>query len=136
MMFDWFRRKFVFLSRVAALLCVIGICTLSLIPGRDVPMNDVSDKYRHGFAYGVFAVLVGCSFLNLRWWTVPLAFAIVTSIGVGIEFVQPYFDRSFDLRDALANAIGATIGCAVLVAFAGVYLKLRRDERLPSFSRA
>lgn len=133
-MLDLFRRKFVFLSRVAALLYTIAICVLSLIPGRDVPMESVSDKYRHGMAYGVFALVLGCSFLNLRWWTVPLAFVVAVTVGIGMEFIQPYFDRTFDLGDALANAIGAAIGCVVLVGLAYVYLKLRKADRIRSFS--
>ena len=133
-MLDWFRLKFVFLARVAALLCLIGICVLSLVPGDDVPLENVSDKYRHAFAYGTLALLIGCAFLNLRWWTVPLAFAIATSMGVGMELVQPFFGRSRDGYDALANAGGASVGCVVLIALASVYLRLRRDERIASFS--
>ncbi|RZM08825.1 MAG: hypothetical protein EOP68_10780 [Sphingomonas sp.] len=134
MMLDLFRRKFVFLSRVAALLYAIAICVLSLIPGHDVPIEQVSDKYRHGMAYGVFALVLGCSFLNLRWWTVPLAFVVAVTVGIGMEFVQPYFGRSRDPYDALANAIGAAIGCVVLIGLASVYLRLRRTERIRSFS--
>ena len=133
-MLDLFRRKFVFLSRVAALLYTIAICVLSLIPGRDVPMENVSDKYRHAAAYGVFALVLGCSFLNLRWWTVPLAFVVAVTFGIAMEFVQPYFGRTKDPYDALANAIGAAIGCAVLIALASVYLRLRRGDRIKSFS--
>lgn len=133
-MLDLFRRKFVFLARVASLLYAIAICVLSLIPNRDVPLEEVSDKYRHAVAYGTFAVLLGCSFLNLRWWTVPLAFVVAMTVGVAMELVQPYFARSCDPMDALANAIGAAIGCVVLCGLASIYLRLRRADRIRSFS--
>lgn len=133
-MLDWFRRKFVFLSRVAALLCLIGICVLSLCPGQDVPLENLSDKWRHGFAYFVFAVLLGCAFLNLRWWTVPMSFAVTTLIGLAIEFIQPSFHRDKDMMDAVADGIGAGLGCVVLFAMAAVYLNLRKRDRIKSFN--
>jgi VanZ family protein len=134
MMLDLFRRKFVFLSRVAALLYTIAICVMSLMPPGDVPLERINDKYRHALAYGLFAVLLGCSFLNLRWRTVPMAFVVATLFGVGMEFVQPFFGRTRDVMDAVANATGAAVGCVILIGLASVYLKLRREERIRSFS--
>ena len=101
-------------ARVLTLLYTIAICYLSLIPSRDLPLNNVSDKYRHAAAYAVFAVLLGCSFVRLRYWTIPLAFSVASLMGIGMEYTQPYFGRSWDLRDAMANSIGAALGCLVV----------------------
>ena len=46
---------------------------------------------------------------------VALAFVVASVVGVGMELTQPYFGRSNDLYDALANSIGAGIGCGVLL---------------------
>lgn len=109
------QHRLIFLARVAALLYTILICVLSLIPGKGVPLDHVSDKWRHGVAYGVFALLLGGSFLRLRLWTVPLAFTLASLMGVAMELLQPSFGRSRDPYDALANSIGAATGCALLV---------------------
>jgi VanZ family protein len=97
-------------------LYTMAICVLSLIPGSDVPLDNVSDKYRHAAAYAVFALLLSCSFLKLRWRAVPVAFALATVMGILMELIQPSFGRSRDAMDALANSIGAAIGCAVVLA--------------------
>ena len=108
------QHRLTFFARVLTLLYTIAICMLSLMPSRDLPLNNVSDKYRHAAAYAVFAVLLGCSFVKLRYWTLPLAFSIATLMGVGMEFTQPYFGRSRDVYDALANSIGAALGCGIV----------------------
>lgn len=104
----------IILARSATLLYALAVVVLSLIPGKDVPMNAVSDKFKHAAAYGVFAVLVNVSFFRPRWWPTLLTFFVVTTIGLSIEFIQPYFHRSREALDALANAIGAALGCGLL----------------------
>src|SRR3712207_4202712 len=99
------QHRTIFLARVTTLLYTILICVLSLMPAHGVPLASVSDKWRHGAAYGVFAVLLGCSFLRLRLWTVPLAFAVASMTGIAMEILQPSFGRSRDPYDALANTI-------------------------------
>jgi VanZ family protein len=108
------QHRLTFFARVLTLLYTIAICYLSLIPSRDLPLNNVSDKYRHAAAYAVFAVLLGCSFVRLRYWTVPLAFSIASLMGIGMEYTQPYFGRSRDVYDAMANSIGAGLGCVLV----------------------
>lgn len=102
------------LARGATLLYALAVVVLSLMPGKDVPMDGVWDKYKHAAAYGVFAVLVNVSFFRPRLWPTVIAFLIVSSIGLSIEFIQPYFHRSREALDALANAIGAALGCGML----------------------
>lgn len=103
----------IFFARVTTLLYTIAICVLSLMPGRDVPLQGVSDKYRHAAAYAVFALLLACSFLKGRFWSAAWAFTIATLMGIGMEYLQPHFGRTGDSADALANAIGASLGCVL-----------------------
>jgi VanZ family protein len=104
----------VILGRICTPLYTMAIVVLSLIPGNDVPLESISDKYRHAAAYGVFAILLSCSFLKLRWWAVPVAFALATVMGILMELVQPSFGRTRDLFDAIANSTGAAIGCVAI----------------------
>lgn len=103
------------LARGATVLYAIAVIVLSLIPGKDVPMGDISDKYRHAAAYGVLAMLASASFLGPRWWPIAMAFIVVSGFGLTIEYIQPSFHRSFDYGDALANSIGAAVGCGLLI---------------------
>lgn len=110
-----FQSVLLLIGRVCTPLYTMAIVVLSLIPGQDVPLENISDKYRHAAAYGVFAVLLSCAFLKLRWWAIPVAFVIATVVGILMEFIQPSFGRTKDPYDALANAIGAGIGCVIMV---------------------
>ena len=118
------------IARGLTLLYTLLIIALSLMPGQDVPLGNISDKYRHAAAYGVFAVLIGCSFLHLRWRSVIFAFVFASLFGVMIEIIQPTFHRTRDVYDALANAIGASIGCAAL-ACAVIALQMTRSRTNP-----
>lgn len=115
-----------FFARFATALYAVAICVLSLIPGRNVPMEGINDKYRHAAAYAGFAVLVGMSVFHLRWRAIPTAFVIATLVGIAMEIVQPYFQRSRDLYDALANSLGAFAGC-LIVGFA-IFLRYRQGR--------
>jgi VanZ family protein len=112
------------LARGTTVLYAVAVIVLSLIPGKDVPMGEISDKYRHAAAYGVFAMLVSASFLGPRWWPIAMAFVIVSAFGLTIEYIQPSFHRSFDYGDAMANSIGAAVGCGLLLLIR--FLTLRR----------
>lgn len=118
-----------FLARGATVLYALAVMVLSLMPGHDVPMGNVSDKYRHAAAYGVFALLVSVSFLGPRWWPILGAFLIVSGFGLVVEYIQPSFHRSFDLGDALANSIGAAVGCGLLLMIRAVTPRRQALER-------
>lgn len=119
------QHRLTFLCRCLTLIYIILICVLSLIPGSDVPLENISDKYRHAAAYCVFAVLVGCSFLKWRYWTMLIAFVAASGVGIAMEIVQPYFHRSRDIGDAIANSTGAALGCV------GVFALLFVLDRRP-----
>ena len=104
------QRRFTWTARGLTLAYMGLICVLSFMPGNDVPLGNVSDKYRHTAAYGLFAVLIGCSFVRLQLRSAIVAFLFASLFGVGVEFIQPTFHRTRDAYDALANAIGAALG--------------------------
>jgi VanZ family protein len=104
-----------YLARGATALYALAVIVLSLMPGKNVPMGDVSDKYRHAAAYAVFALLLSVSFLGPRLGKIAIVFLVVSAFGLTIEYVQPSFQRSFDYGDALANSIGAAVGCCLLL---------------------
>lgn len=120
------------MARGATVLYAIAVIVLSLMPGNDVPLGNVSDKYRHAAAYAVLAVLLSVSFLGPRLRATLLAFLAVAAFGFAIEFIQPSFNRSFDLYDELANSIGAAIGCGLLLMLR--YFTTRRPEARPELA--
>lgn len=90
---------------------------LLTMPGSDIPQENWMDKlYVDKWVHiGLFAVLVW-----LWCWAMPVRtrkiFYIVCIAGilygVGMEFVQKYWtsDRSFDMTDMIADAVGAGAG--------------------------
>lgn len=118
------------LARAATVLYAVAVIVLSLMPGQEVPLGNISDKYRHAAAYAVLAVLLSVSFLGPRLKPTLLAFLLVAGFGFVIEFIQPSFNRTFDLYDELANSIGAAIGCGLLIALRA--LTTRRATPVPA----
>lgn len=82
----------------------------TLRPG---PSGDIFtwwDKLQHFAAYGALAGLAG---LTTRSWRRALLYAaLLTLAGYGLEIVQTWVGRSYDLADAAANAIGCLAGFA------------------------
>ena len=91
---------------------VAAVIVLSLIP---VPfeLGEGDDKIGHFTAYASLAFWFGMLNAGLpRQLGIAAAFALM---GVGIEFLQGMTDyRSFEVADMVANALGATLGFALL----------------------
>lgn len=69
------------------------------------------DKYYHAAAYAALASTVAWARGRSTLRALVLAVLVATGYGFGIELVQSTLPaRSFDLVDALANAVGATLG--------------------------
>jgi VanZ family protein len=91
-------------------VCIAIVITFfSLIPAQQLPQIGVSDKIEHAVAY----LLLGFWFASViaRWDYLFLLFALI-ALGGGIEIAQGLMGlgRESDLRDVLANSIGAGIG--------------------------
>ncbi len=84
---------------------------LMLAPSDALPSSQVMsyDKVLHFLAF--FAIVLPAITVRPRaWvWVLPLAIAL----GGAIEIIQPYFGRSRELGDFIADALGA--GAAVIV---------------------
>lgn len=56
-----------------------------------------------------FGLLLPAAF-RLRWWAVDLTGLGTTLL---VELIQPFFGRSCDVDDIIANTLGTVIGCAI-----------------------
>lgn len=94
------------------------------------------DKLDHALAYGGFSLVVffcleklrkGHARVTAHLWAV--AISIATLIGMLIEIAQSLFtsNRMGSVEDAVANAIGATLGC--LVYFIARYIREKSGRR-------
>jgi VanZ family protein len=112
-----------FKSLLPAFLWGLFILIICGIPGHDLPELTFldwlrPDKLVHLFIFGLLSYLLVRGFLiqesfpilktRSRLW----AFLIASLYGVLIEILQAYvfIDRSGDVRDAIADMIGAVIG--------------------------
>ncbi len=98
-----------------------AVVYLTLRPGGTAPGFYMADKIQHAAAYATLAFLAGLgarSPASAAWWALGLAGA-----GYGLEIVQSFTGRSYDLYDAAANAAGCALG---LIAALGA----RRTGRL------
>jgi ABC-type Mn2+/Zn2+ transport system permease subunit len=109
-------------------LAVLLTIYLSLISKPLVELTfDYGDKLGHFLVYGV---LMGW-FVQL-YQSRPLLIAhalFLIALGVGLEFLQQYSGRYFDIADMVANSGG--VGLALLLLFTpGQALLLRLERRL------
>lgn len=98
------------------------IFVLSAIPGSAYPATDIvhADKLVHIGIYGVLGALCARGFLRATaleaWSTIARAALVATLYGVSDELHQLFVPgRSSDWRDAVADAISAVLGAALIV---------------------
>ena len=117
----WMNNAKFWYAILACYLCVLGF--LSLNPWiRPVSTDEIfsPDKLDHAFAYGGLSIITFFCLAHSRkeyvrstgrvWIT---AMIISTLIGILIEVAQSLFtyNRTGSVEDAVANAVGAGIGC-------------------------
>lgn len=100
---------FSILRRLAVAAMGVGIIVLSLLPGGD-GVAMVPDKLKHVLAYGSWAFVAALSPRGLG--RICLYLSVIFLAGICIEAVQPFFGRTGDMADALANGIGVFAGGA------------------------
>ena len=107
--------------RLAFVVCVLAVLVLALVP-TDVPIPSTGwDKSNHLLAFSVMALL-GMRAFPGRTMAV---LAGLLAYGVLIEVLQSYTpSRSADWRDVVADAVGLTLGWAV-VQLARLVIRLR-----------
>ena len=83
------------------------ILVLSLYPNnQSLEVSGTTDKIFHLIAYLSLSFLVALR----KPFTYILIFIYLISFGISIELVQPYFHRSFEFLDILANTVGIIMG--------------------------
>jgi VanZ like family len=114
-------------SFIPAIIWLIITSILLTLPGSSLPQNDWLSKWLDKIWFdkwvhiGLFAIMVflWCwAMLSKYSTTERLKFIFVRlsiiwfTYGVGMEFVQKYFipDRSFDVKDIMADAAGCLVG--------------------------
>ena len=91
--------------------CVVaGLIATSVLPVSRLP-GDPGNYLGHFSAYSL-AMVALAGVAKLRPWATAVG---LTFLGVGIEFVQPAFDRENHWQDMLANAAGVGIGWLTIV---------------------
>ena len=101
------------LARIAFTLALIATIWGSLAPLSDVEFaSGVWDKAQHAFGYGLLTLLLVASQRVHRPWQAGF---IVLTIGICIEIAQGLTpDRSMDVRDLLANALGIAVASGIV----------------------
>lgn len=106
---------------------------VSSVPGDELP-GLFWDKLEHLFAYAVLGVLFLIPLAEARLSQVTLttaALAVVLSALYGaVDEVHQAFtpDRSPDVRDLAADALGAALGVAAMLLLSAIVKRLRRVE--------
>jgi VanZ family protein len=92
----------------------------SSVPGDEITIH-VWDKLLHLMVYAVLGFLFLVPVTDGRWskvtgWTVAIAVVLSTLYGMTDEYHQNFTpERTPDVRDLLADALGATIGAGSIL---------------------
>ncbi len=123
-----FHGAVLFCSRVLLVVGLAAITWVSLEPADRLPPSpDVSDKVLHFTAY---ALLGAVAALAQRRPRVVLTVVALTGFGLLLEILQGRTSyRSFDLRDLLADALGAAFGALVVAVLVSTFSSTRRRSR-------
>ncbi|MBI4957005.1 MAG: antibiotic resistance protein VanZ [Myxococcales bacterium] len=99
---------------VAFGVALVAVIALSLAPARYTPAMDEGNRAGHLVAYGVLALLGGSAATGRRMpWLIPLALVL---LGAVLELAQGLVaSRVADPGDAVANALGVTVGSLVAI---------------------
>lgn len=124
------RNKKIVLFLALALFWTIAITVACLVDMSDVPAANVEniDKVAHLGFYAIFSIL-WFLYLENKIESTPKLFLIVFMLsvvfGVFIEFCQSNFtvNRQADVKDAVANTIGATIGLLLMAIYTKKFKK-------------
>lgn len=94
------------------MLAVACVVVASLVPARDLPDLQVSDKSEHLVAYALLAAGAVQLFARRLSWAVVCVLLVL--MGIGLEYLQAAMKlgRMLDRADALANTLGVLVGLA------------------------
>lgn len=97
------------LSRIALVICLIVVTTLTVIPLNEFPpAESINDKVSHLLAFLALALVADYSFPDKNF-LMPKALPLL-AYGIGIEIVQSFIPyRSFSVLDMAADASGLIV---------------------------
>jgi VanZ family protein len=95
-------------AATAFVVAAAAVLYLTLKPGPGGGPFQWSDKIQHFSAYLTLSLLAGLAAPAVR--RAALYAVLLALAGYGLEWVQPLVGRSYDLGDALANALGCLAG--------------------------
>ena len=106
-------------SKYTAIFWTVLIFILCTIPSENLPENN--DKTSHFLAFAGFTFF--WFFHSSKYWLLILIAAIY---GIAIEFWQGIlpeaFHRSFDWKDARADAVGGIIGLPIYLIYKRIFI--------------
>lgn len=94
------------------MLAIAVVVFASLVPAKELPNLQVSDKLEHFLAYALLSAgSVQLFARRLSWGWVCV---LLVLLGIGLEYMQAQMalGRMLDRNDALANTIGVLAGLA------------------------
>ena len=103
-------------SRVLVTSMVLAIVVASLMPegfASVIGITTAMENVGHVFAYGALAFVVVVLQQRYEPASAAVVVALLTLMGLGLEWIQPMFDRMPDWIDVLSNALGAALGALV-----------------------
>ncbi|MGD1842879.1 MAG: VanZ family protein [Thermonemataceae bacterium] len=93
------------------------IAIATLLPGRQIPQINYSDKLMHGLIFAILTLLMLIGFIKqntfafLRFNAVKATLVISICYGAGLEAAQQLIPgRHFDWSDFAANVAGTCLG--------------------------
>jgi VanZ family protein len=102
------------LSQFARILFWLALAATLYLTLRTVTWTAPgSDKTQHAITFGVLMLLASAAYPRARSSALAVS---LSALGAAIELVQPFFGRSDDVRDWLADTLG--IGVALLIVLA------------------
>jgi VanZ family protein len=84
-----------------------------------------SDKTHHAITFGVLMLLAAPAYPAVGLGSMAVS---LSTLGAGIELIQPFFGRSDDIRDWVADTIGIVIAMLLI----GITRKVMAGGRNPS----
>jgi VanZ family protein len=107
------------LSRMAFLVGLLAVISLSVIPQGAIPDMGLSDKLGHLAAYACLALAGGIAYRGGR--SLFMIAAGLLLLGLGLELVQAFLPgRSASGYDVLANVIGTALGAAAAISISNI----------------
>jgi len=94
-------------------LLVLAAIVVCLVPGKELPSSfELNDKISHVVGHGALALYFTGLVARRSWWKI---FVFLLVLGALIEVAQyaMHMGREADVRDVVANSIGAILGLAI-----------------------